>query len=60
MDLQAAGGSGGMRVRPGGREGRFVCGWVGVGSQAWTLRDSRAAPDTGKSGKRPWLGKLGS
>ena len=31
MDLQAAGGSGGMRVRPGGREGRFVCGGGGGG-----------------------------
>lgn len=33
MDLQAAGGSGGMRVWPGGREGRFVCVWGGWGGQ---------------------------
>ena len=31
MDLQAAGGSGGMRVWPGGREGCFVCVCGGVG-----------------------------
>ena len=61
MDLQAAGGSGGMRVWPGGPEGRCVWGGRGgVCSQAWALADSCVAPDTRKSGKRPWLGKLGS
>lgn len=60
-DRQAAGGSGGMRVWPGGPEGRFVCGGRGgVCSQAWALADRRMAPDTGKSGERSWLGKLGS